>query len=612
MALKPKKKSEGGTEDHADKQAVVNTLTSYWNEADNNRRAGLNPRDDKWKENLDLYWNRYDFSKKAPWQSTETMPEVPTFVDRFAAAMKEALVAVPEGFYTVVDPTDTEGDLSPKLKAMMDVWLTKCGTAPNGIPLSFPAVFEEQMKLGAIMACCASVTWKKDMKGGRVVVEAQDPRFVWFDHSGRNLYRIRRMEKERHALKELVSAKDSEGKDVFDLEEISALVGSIQAEDQTRQEELAGHGKAVTSPRQTITLDEYIADVIGSDGKLMYEGKTLNIVANGRFLVRGPEPIPLWHKQDWMVYSPLIPTPLSVYGRAYMEDFASVAKTFNELTNLILDAVYTTALKAFVLVPGLLLNPEQVATGITPNKMFLLDEGVDPRMFAQALDLGTLPPEAITAWQMMKNELREVAGMNEVGLGQFAPKGRTSATEVNTTQQSSSAIVRSVAQTVETRFLDPVLDLVWKTGLQFMDANDNALIKAASPEMFAALYARRKELVSAPTTFQARGISTMMQKSQKLQALLQVLQVIAQNEGMLQAFLQVADMRRLVSLIFQLSDIDLSKLQTSQREQMMRSLTEPLTAAGAPGEGAGPPAAPSSPSQAEAQDVARTLGVARG
>ena len=55
------------------------------------------------------------------------MAEVPSFVDRFAAALKEALISVPSGFYTVSDPADREGDLSQAIKSMTDVWLSTAG-----------------------------------------------------------------------------------------------------------------------------------------------------------------------------------------------------------------------------------------------------------------------------------------------------------------------------------------------------------------------------------------------------------------------------------------------------------------------------------------------------
>ena len=100
---------------------IVTALTDYKREAEDNRKGGLNPRDDKWRQNLDLYWNRYDFSGKADWQSQNVMPEVPSYVDRFAAALKEALVALPNGFYTVTDPYDVNNDLTTPIKSMTDV-----------------------------------------------------------------------------------------------------------------------------------------------------------------------------------------------------------------------------------------------------------------------------------------------------------------------------------------------------------------------------------------------------------------------------------------------------------------------------------------------------------
>lgn len=609
--MKKLTKGEGGTEGHTDHQSIVNALSSFWHEADNARKSGLNPRDEKWRENLDLYWNRYDFSKKASWQSQMVMPEVPNFVDRFASALKEAMVTLPEGFYTVVDPTDTEGDLTHKIKSMLDVWLSTSGTDASGRPLAFPAVFEEQMKLGALIACCGVVQWRKDVPMGRVTLDAVDPRFIWLDHTGRALYRIRRIEKDRVDLKEMIQMRDKEGKGIFDIEEMGALVGHLEQGDQSFKEQISGHGQWSTSQRSPITFDEYYAHVLGPDGKPMHSGKSLCTVAQGRFLVRGPEVNPYWHGQDWLLYSPLVPTPLSVYGRSYMEDFGAIARAYTELTNLLLDAVYTTSIKAFVMVPGLLLNPTQAAEGIHPNKQFYLDEGVKPEDFAAALDLGNLPAEAMTMWEGLKNELREASNMNEIGLGQFAPKGRTSATEINETKQSSSQVIRSIAMTAETRFLDPALDLMWKTGLQFMDRNNDALIRAAGPELFMALWARREELITRPVTFQARGISTMLQKSQKLQAILGLLQVIASNPLLLQEFLKVADLRRLVTLLFDLSDIDLSKLQRSAREQLMAQIAQPLQQAGAT-EGGAPAPQGASPGATEAASVASLMGVGRG
>lgn len=557
---------------------IINTLQDYFREADENRKSGLNPRDHKWRENLDLYWNRYDFTNKQKWQSTASMPEVPNFVDRFAAALKEALIQTPDGFYTISDPADTEGDMADAIKRVMDVWLSTAGRNQVGQLLSYSSVFEEQMKMGALMASSTVTTWKDDVEGGRVAVESLDPRMVWLDHTYRNLYRIRRTELDRHELSGLKVMQDGRGNKIFDEVELQRLEGSL-LEKNIDDAQRTGSGQSVSSGRRPIILDEYIATVIGRDGTVLAD-RALMVLANSNYLIRGPEKNPFWHGKDWLTYTPLVTAPLSVYGRSYMEDFGAVAKTFNDLTNMIIDAVHTSSLNAFAMVPSMLINPNQVAEGISPNKIFMLEDGYKAQDFAQQLALGQMSADGMKVWQAMKSELSEAAGINEIGLGQFAPNSRTSATEVSETQQSSSALIRSVAQTVETRFLDPQLDLIWKTGMQHASLNNQMLANAAGDEMWNAMISSRRELVRRPVTFQARGISTLIARSQQLKTLLGILSVIGSNQILMQAFLAETDPTKLIDRILLLSGIDKSKLSLTAREKMVKSLAQPIQQAG--------------------------------
>ena len=582
------------------KQNIVQELVGYKREAVQNRMSGLNPRDDKWRQNLDLYHNRYDFSTKASWQSKNVMPEVPAYVDRFAAAMKDAVVASPQ-FYTVMDPYDKEGDVADKIKIMTDVWLSVSGRNQMGTPLDFSSVFEEQMKLGALMGCCARVLWKDDVPGGRVAIEGHDPRFYWVDHTNRGLYRIARTELDLADVARMVTAKSKKGKPLYDLDEMSRLVASL-TEDQQIKKELSGTGEEITSNRRPIQLDEYIATVVNKSGKLVMD-KEIAIVANDEYLLRGPEKIPFTHNQDFMLWTPLVTVPLSPYGRSYMEDFGDVARVFTELTNLILDATYMSAMNAYVMVPAMLKDPTQANTGIWPNKTFFLEEGYTAEEFAKAIELGSLDPGAITIWDKIKGELSDAAGMNEIGMGQLPDKTHIAATAVAGAQQSSSAILRSVAQTIETRFLDPMLDLVWKTGLQHAQLSDMRMADAVGVEMYRALISRKRELIKRPITFQARGISGLIQKQQKLTAIMSVMQVLSANPNLLAAFMQRVDINKLVTLLFQLSNVDLSKIEISQRQQMIQSVAQPMMEAGQQG-------TPSAPGMAEAGNMAAMMGVA--
>ncbi len=587
-------------------EEIVQTLESYRQEAEDGRKSGPNGRDAKWDENLDLYWNRFDHSKKAKWQSKEVLPEVPAFVDRFAAALKEALSATPDSFYTVTDDTgaDGGGDLAQAIKRATDVWLQRVGRNQMGQIIGFNGVFEEQMKLGALMSTSALVTWKTDVPKGRVSVEAVDPRAVWFDPTGRNLYRVRRSEIDFHDLKRLVGEKDGAGKPIYKVEALEQLTATLLEEQRIEREASTGHGSEITSSRRPIVLHEYLATLVGPEGELVAD-QGLSIVANNKHLIRGPEKNPFWHGKDFVVATPLIPVPMSPYGRSYMEDFGALAKTFNALTNLILDATFTSAMKSFAMSPSMLMNPEQVAEGMVPSKIWLVEDGVLPKDFISEVDLGTLDSSAITVWQTLKNELTEAAGQNEIGLGQFAPNSRTSATEVLGTQEGAGALVRSIASNVEQLFLNPLLDLVWKTGLQHVSKDDEAIKAAMGAEMFEVLIKRRKELVSRNVTFSARGISTLLQKSQKMKTLMFALQVMASNEVLLKEFLSKVDPGKLTDLILDLLDIDLARLKLSSRERMIKEITDrsQQAAAAAGGETASPGVAD------QAGQVAQQLGV---
>lgn len=558
---------------------IVSILEGYRQEAENARKSGFNPRDDKWQENWNTYWNRFNWSDKAAWQAKETLAEVPSYVDRFAAAMKDALLSSPTGFYTVADPADKEKDLTPAIKRMEDVWLSRCGRNVSGDPLGFSAVFEEQMKMGSIAACCAVTLWKEDVPEGRVAVETVDPRRVWLDHTYRGLYRVRRTEIDRHELWRMAKEMDGEGKPLFHLPEIERLLGVLTDQERRWMEEASGTGQEVTSLRQPVILDEYYADILGMDGKVAFD-RSLAVVANAQFLLRRPEPNPFWHKKDWLLYAPLVPVPLSPYGRSYMEDFGSIARTFNELTNMILDAVHTSSLKAFAVVPTMLMKPEQLNTGISPNKTFLLEEGARAEDFIKEIDLGTVSPDAIRLWQAIKGELTEAAKQNEIGIGQFAPNSRTSATEIERTQQSTSAMIKSIADVVETTFLNPLLDLVWKTGLQHAKPSDPLLMEAAGRDLYPVLLQNRRALAGGRLTFQAQGISRLIERTSTLRSLIQLLQLIAGSDVLLAEFLKIVDIGSLVRLLFELSAIDLSRLQSTERDNMLRGVGEQIAQAG--------------------------------
>lgn len=552
---------------------IVQILDGYRREAKLARESGPHGRDIVWNSNVDLYWNNFDYSKKAAWQSKEAMPEAPMFVDRWAAAMREALLAAGEWF-TVTDPADKENDLSPHIVKFLKVLLRRVGRNQAGQPIPFDAVFEEQMKLAAMMAAAASVKWKEDAEGkGYVAVEDVDPREIWYDPTGRGLYRVRRFTIDAFRLKEMKGLRDGNDEPIFNIDEIARFESALHEEVEIDKQRLAGHDVSTSVNRKPITIDEYLCTLLDREGNKIADN-VLCVVANERYLIRGPEKNPFWHKRDWIVYAPAITVPLSVYGRSYMENWSSIARTFVELTNLLIDATYTTSMKAFAMVPDMLEDPTEAREGVFPNKAFQLESGSDPQQFLTAIDLGSIPTSSIEIWQALKNELREGAAFSEIALGQLAP-GEKTATEVSSSQQSSASLLRSIARTIETRFLEPTLDLMWKTGLQHLSAGDREMRDALGEEVFAMFVARRREFASRKITFQARGLSALIDRQQQLQKVLNALQTFAANPILAQVFFgEKSDPRKLVDLVLRLMGVDTEQMQMTPRERQMAQIAQ--------------------------------------
>lgn len=568
-----------GAEETADQddysvEEIVQVLRTYAEEAENGRMGGDNPRDAIWTANWDRYWGRYYNSDKAAWQSQHVMPEASQFVDRWAAAMREALDRNSDWF-TVLDATGEASQLNVLIAKVMKVLLSRCSRTVDGHVADFSSVFEDQMKMGAIMACCASVTWEDDLEApdGWPRVNTVDPREVHYDPKGRNLYRRRIYELDHFELMQLARDYDEEFDEaIYDIDEILGLMAEEDEKLRNNAETASGsyQGDGGNEGRKPIKMEEFLATIIMPDGEVV-ASDSLCIIANDTWLIRGPEKNPFWHQRDWIVFCPMVSVPLSTYGRTYMEEWADVADAFIELTNLILDGVYTSTIKAFIANPELLDDPTQLDEGISPHKIFKTTEDLsDLRRFIAEIDLGSLPAEAINVWSALKNELREGAKLSEIALGQMAPNSRTTATEIQMSTQSGSSMIRSMARTIETRFVERVLTLVWKTALQYMDFT--TIQDAIGPEVAQMLNERREEFLEASLTFQVRGISGIVDRQQKLQNILQALQVIGQNEFLAQELLTRMSPQKLVETLMSLFGLEMSQFAPSEQERAIAAL----------------------------------------
>ena len=552
---------------------IVSILEGYRQEAQYARLAGPSSRDLTWLQHLDLYWNRWDFSKKAPWQAKEVMPEFPQYVDRFAAAMRMALVAQPE-FFTITADNDQEGALAYVIRQFMNVQLRRIGRNPTGHRVDFSAVFEEAMKMGALAMPVLKTGYKDDGNEGYTSLEVIDPYNFWFDPTGRGLYRIHREELDLHELRAYADLKDGD-EYLFNRDALNAAIvegSGYQAMYRAEQEKRTGTGQWSLSNRKPVIVDEYLCDIIDFEGRVRARN-VLCVVVNNTHLIRGPEANPFDHGKDWMVAAPIISVPRAPYGRSYAENFAQLTRTFNEMTNLILDGIMATTMKVFGVVPGYLEDPSQLDDGISPNAMLRFIEGVEAEKALFAVDMGSLDPQSFEVWQMLKKELQEGAAFNDMTLGNSAPKGRTSATEISTVDNNSTSYMRAIANNIETLLLEPLLDIIWKTSLQFLSPKDKELEQAVGPQWFQVFLKQRKQLIGYKVTFQCRGITSLLARKQKLQEWLQFLQICLQNPVMAQVLTQTWPPEKMFAYTAMLMDVDVNQLEGTPQEQKMLQIT---------------------------------------
>src|SRR5262245_3928374 len=588
--------------------------------------AGRKERDALWSEHWDLYWQRVDMSDKAPWQSHVVLPEFPQFVERFAAALRKALLQAGE-WYTIEAPPGQLQEFIPVVRSVVDYWLCRAGETENDSAQGFPTIFEEMLKYGALSKCEITVTARTlrtivprieqreepgltmeeapttsyrvvHVKTQRTVVEiaAIDPQTVWRDPTGRGLYRRRRTEVDLHTLKEQATLKDDTGQPLWHAEEIAKLTPHSDADLERQRQDRSGEtvSSAGALGRKPVVLDEFYGTIIDFQGNVVAEN-ALAVLANGQYLVRGPEPNPFWHGKDWVVGGAVIRVPDTVYHKSYGESWAALARTFTEATNLILDATYTGSMNAFAGDPTVLEDPTQLKEGVHPNKFFILEEGRRAEEFIDHIDLGRLPAESLDVWRGIKDLLQEGAVLNDIMLGNIPAKSDVKATEVVQATESSAAFMESIAENIQLTCLDPVLNLTWQTALQHMDFAKEPELLLALGEQGVKLASLSPEerllLIGGPYTFKAHGLTSVLQRAEKVRRLLAALQAISSNETLAAAFAQQFDMTKVPGKILQGFGIDPQELQGDQT-------STPLPAPVQEGPPAAPPAGMPTPTPA--------------
>ena len=551
-----------------DKQVLRNYLTQLLTEARSARDTGPESRNLQWRRNWEAYWTRYDHSGKEPWQAAEDLPDVANYVERFVAALRRALTSAGSEWFTFIDPLDEDGTLEAIVKKIVEMGLSTCGKNSTGQPTGFPTVFAMAMKDGALMMPALAVLWRD----GRLAVDVVDARELYYDPTGRGLYRFREREIDKWELYSLVDLEDENGDPLYDKDAIDRCANTggaadMQREDKTRSTGVEQHS-TVDRYRKVFAIQEFYGHILDDDGNCIAKDQ-LVVMANETEIIRGPEPNPFWHGRDWIVASPIIGVPHSVYGKSYAEGFIQLVQTFIDMTNLILDGIQVTSIPTYNGWPGQMEDPTQLSQGITPGKIFVASEDAQVgEPFLMRVDTGAMNPQAFQIWEALRGLIREASSQNELRLGQLTNRSGVTATEVDAASAGTEALLQHIAEDVEEQLLSPTLNLVWPTMLQHMDpANDKRLRLELGEDIARMIEQRRTEFRDRTIQLRAEGMSGLMKKSRERRALLEMMQIVGQSEVLGQTFARSYSFENLFDQLLRTSGIDPRTLAMSPEQK---------------------------------------------
>lgn len=551
-------------------EQIVQLLNGYFDEAENARETGYEPRHEVWEQNLHAFWMRKDFPDKMEWQSREKSSYVPNFVERFAAVHREALSQNPD-WVKIDDRADPEGVTSRFATKLTRLALDFAGTNCSGQPVPFEHNFGNMVRTGALMKMCVAVVW--DPRTGRVVTEEVDPRQCYHDPTGRGIYRVRFWETDKETLLRQAELLDSNGEPIYDREAIEELCASRSLDAIQNKQDSSGAGQMLTSARTPILIKEWLVDLIDqSDGKYgskIVRERQLIVTANDYTIIRGPERNPYWHGKDWIVAHPILQAPLAaVDGRTYVELFRQAVETHENVTNRILDAVATSSMNAFEVNPEFLDDPEAVLHGIAPNQTILKSEDApDDKPAVRPISMGnTLGADIMNVWQATRKEAQEAGAQSDISLGSTT-RGETTATEASLSNAGQSSLNNSISTDIDLGFLGPVAELVYYTALQHVSETSLGIWSALDPQEQAMLEARRDEFRQQPITVRANGLTSYVQRTRRLRGLLGAINVIGGNPILLQEFMKEYSAGKLIRVLLEDFGVQLERIELSPEQK---------------------------------------------
>ena len=539
-------------EQTADGLSIISAINEYRIESEDARRTR------RWKNdrNWDAFLGKQDWRHKQEGQSTEFLPKVPVSVEQLAALVKRGMIQFGDWFSIEVDNTLQEVVDGAQIRTILKCFLDDLW-GPNNTKNQLTTVVSDAVKQALlkslfIIKTHGSLRTKRTFnfergEGTLATEEAEEwqlrvdlVRFEDYypDPTGAGLYEIHRVERDLHEILD----QSGEGK-MYDETAVKQLIN--QSFTRPEDEELSDRDRnqdESTEPgfRKRVVLDEFWGTILNRDGTVAHRN-VVATVANGRYLIRPPEPNPFWHQESPFDVMPLIRVPHSVFHKALFDHASDLNLAINELFNLMLDGGMAAVWGIKQLRLEDLEDPGQVAGGVRQGTTLVVKQTLPHN--AKVLETvaeGDVPRDALAVYQALDREYNTAAMVNELKLGALPPK-QVLATEILESSQSQNLMLDGIIADLEV-LMSSVLRKSWLNILQNADDIPEGTFKTVADRKVGLLLMRaspeeRFALFAGKCAFKVFGISGTLTRALDFQKIMALLQATTVNPMLFQAFM---------------------------------------------------------------------------
>lgn len=564
-------------------EAVVRAVRECVREAEEARKDRM----DQNRRNREVYLGQQDYSHKTEDQSTEFLPKLSEAAEQMSAFFKKGLVGMGDWFTVEVANGPLDGE---QTRAVLQFFLQNVNISPYETR-DFGTIVGEGVKTGLLESlftlkvhgCFVEETFWGPLADPISGVETSEPvsqtRKVWklevdvipgdelyLDPSGRNLYKVHRVERDLYE----VQMKAESG--YYDKTEVKKIVEDMARTDKDAPRASYVNQNESTKPsfRKKVVIDEFWGTLLNEDGSVAH-ARCWCVVANEKYLLKKPSDYPFWHGEDPFVSAPLIRVPGSVWHKAVYDNAASLNIALNEMYNLMFDGAMAAVWGIRQLHVDWLEDPAQVADGIPPGTTLVLGSGVPPQAKAlEAVFTTTVPQDSLAIFNLTNQEFLASAMTNDTRLG-AVPQKQVKATELIQAQQSSSLTFDSIISDIENEVIERALRKVWLTLLQNVDdmATEDVVNAVGLDAAFALaqMTPAQRFMAFGNNKFRVHGLSATLAKAGEFQKMMALMQIVGTNPLLLQAFFQKYSPDKVLGAFMKFLNINPYSLQQSPEEQ---------------------------------------------